>query len=302
MTGTLGLAFAAGMLATVSPCGLAMLPAFMAYYVGTDSSATSGHFGRADMLRRSVDGLRTGITVSAGFIAVFVATALVVTAGLRSVVEAVPWIAVAVGVALMAVGLALLAGRRIGVGLNSSRITREGRGSRSMLAYGAAYAVASLSCSLGVMLALIGQALSTSSTTELLGVYSAFAAGNATILVLLALSTAVASGGLARVLKRSSRYLPRVAGGVVLLSGLYMVVYWAPSLTGGGTSGALADRVMPTTGAINSFLESHTGTLAIVAVTAILAVVVWALWSARHHDEGPAEQDVSSPDQLVSSD
>ncbi len=299
MTGTLGLAFGAGMLATVSPCGLAMLPAFLAYYVGTDSSGT---VGRGEVLRRSVYGLRTGVVVSLGFIAVFIATALVVTAGLRSVVEAVPWVAVGVGVVLVAVGLALLAGRRVGVTLNSSRISREGRGPGSMLAYGAAYAVASLSCSLGVLLALIGQALTTSSTTRLLGVYTAFAAGNATVLVLLALSAALASGGLAKVLKQSSRYLPRVTGGIVVLSGLYMVVYWMPALTGGSTNRTLASKVMPTTGAINDFLRAHTGTLGVVAVTAILTIVVWALWSARHVQAGVTEaDDAASNDQMVKS-
>ena len=286
------------MLATVSPCGLAMLPGFLGYYIGTDGSAAEGGRSGAQVLRRSLQALRTGLVVSLGFVAVFVVTALVVAAGLRSVLDAVPWIAVAVGVVLVGAGLVMLAGRRVGVSLRFNPLRNNGRCPVAMLSYGAAYAVASLSCSLGVLLALIGGSLSASTTMSLLRVLTSFAAGSATILVLLALSAGLASGGLVRMLQQSSRYVSRVAGGIVVLSGLYMVVYWVPALGGGSNNRALAGKVMPTTGAIQEILEAHTGFLGLLAVAAILVIVALAVRSSRRVEDETAAEDPAAAQEL----
>lgn len=292
MTGNLWLAFGVGMLATVSPCGIAMLPAFLAYYIGTDEAA-SGGVGRTATLRRTVGGLSTGAIVSVGFISIFVTTAILVTSGLKSVTDAIPWIAVVVGIALMAAGLAMAVGRRLAFSLDSSKLTREGRGPTSMLAYGAAYGVASLSCGLGAMLAVIGTALRTSSASELVGVYTAFALGSAVILMLLSLSAAVASDSLIRILDRSSRYIPTIAGVIVFLSGIYMVAYWGPAALGGKRNGTLMNAVMPTTGKLHEFFKANTGALAVVAVGAIVAVLVYAY---LHRDALHADADDDARD------
>ena len=300
MNGSVGVAFGAGMLATVSPCGLAMLPGFLAYYIGTDGAATEGGRSGAQVLQRSLRALRTGLVVSLGFVAVFVVAALVVTVGLRSVLDAVPWIAVAVGVVLVGAGLVMLSGRRMGVSLRFNPLRNDGRGPIAMLSYGAAYAVASLSCSLGVLLALVGGSLSVSTTMSLLRVLTSFAAGSATILVLLALSAGLASGGLVRMLQQSSRYVSRVAGGIVVLSGLYMVVYWVPALGGGSNNRTLAGKVMPTTGATHDLLEAHTGSLGLLAVAAILVIVALAVRSSRRVDDETAAEEPAVAQELSS--
>lgn len=296
MDQSLGIAFGAGMLATVSPCGLAMLPGFLAYYIGVDTAAAGGD---RQVLRRGARALRTGGLVSVGFVTVFLGTAVVVTAGLRSVLEAVPWLAVAVGLVLVAVGLVMLAGRRVGVSLRFNPLRTGGRGPLAMLSYGAAYAIASLSCALGALLALIGGGLTTTTTTGLLGAFGAFAAGSTTILVLLALSAGLASGGLVKALQRSSRYVSQVAGGIVVLSGIYMVAYWAPALSGGSSNQGLASEVMPVTGTIHDFFEAHTGALGILAVATIVLVLALAARSARrtsadtHADDESASKDAA---------
>ena len=55
MTGALGLAFLTGMLATVNPCGFAMLPTYLAYFIGSGTEA-----GRK---RPLLAGLRAGVAV-----------------------------------------------------------------------------------------------------------------------------------------------------------------------------------------------------------------------------------------------
>ncbi|HRZ40226.1 MAG TPA: aminotransferase class I/II-fold pyridoxal phosphate-dependent enzyme, partial [Candidatus Omnitrophota bacterium] len=72
------------------------------------------------------------------------------------------------------------------------------------------YALASLSCTFGVILAVIAQAQATYSYAGLLLVFGVYAAGSATVLLLLALATAAAGSGLTRHVARLARHGPRV--------------------------------------------------------------------------------------------
>jgi cytochrome c-type biogenesis protein len=171
VTATLAFAFAAGMLSTVNPCGFAMLPAFLAYYLGVDDTPTGAAPAGGRLIRRAVQGLAAGLLVSVGFAGVFTLTGLLVAAGLRSVIGAVPWIAVLIGILLGAIGLALLTGRHLGVRLNPARLARSGRGPGAMLGFGAAYAIASLSCTLAVLLAVVAQALATTNLAATAAVF-----------------------------------------------------------------------------------------------------------------------------------
>jgi cytochrome c biogenesis protein CcdA len=283
VSGSFAFAFAAGMLSTVNPCGFAMLPAFLAYYIGRDDpSAPQG------AVRRALVGLRAGLLVSVGFAGVLTLAGLLVAFGLRSLIGAVPWVAVLVGVLLVGLGIALLAGRHVGFTVNSSRIARQGRGPGAMLAFGAAYGVASLSCTLAVLLAVIGQALATGSAASLVGIFAAYAAGAATVLVLLALSSALASGLLARILHRTARYVPRIAGAVLLLSGGYLVVYWAPALVTGRANEALAGTGSGISSALTGFLSSNIGLIAAAALAAVAVIVISALLvRARNRSRAP---------------
>ncbi|MBA3799971.1 MAG: cytochrome c biogenesis protein CcdA, partial [Geodermatophilaceae bacterium] len=84
-------AYGVGMLALVSPCGFTMLPAFLAYNI-----ADNGSVSRSGT-RRLTRALAVGLAVSLGFAGTFLISGLLVSAGLRSLVEAVPWFGVVVG-------------------------------------------------------------------------------------------------------------------------------------------------------------------------------------------------------------
>src|SRR5688500_16840269 len=120
-------AFGAGMLSTVNPCGFAMLPAFIAYYLGDDDSDSDNGNGPVPFATRLGQGLSVGAAVSAGFAGVFAVAGLLVAFGLRSLVSAVPWAAVVIGVVLVVLGLAMLAGRQVKITLRKNIGPGEGR-------------------------------------------------------------------------------------------------------------------------------------------------------------------------------
>ncbi|MEX1126909.1 MAG: cytochrome C biogenesis protein, partial [Acidimicrobiia bacterium] len=108
MTALLAAAFAAGMVATVNPCGFAMLPAYLGLFIG-DKGPSRG------------SALIVGGAVSIGFVAVFVVAGLLVATGVRAVIGWIPWLAAVVGVGLIVVGVAELSGLHVFVRLPGVR-------------------------------------------------------------------------------------------------------------------------------------------------------------------------------------
>jgi cytochrome c-type biogenesis protein len=263
----LAFAFGAGMLATVNPCGFAMLPAFLAFRVGAEDDASRS------TPQRLAQGLRVGLVVSAGFAGVFTVAGLLVALGLRSLVSAVPWVAVVIGAVLVVLGLAMLAGRHVGLTINASGLSGAGAGLGRMAAFGAAYALTSLSCTLAVLLAVVAQALATASLASTLAVFAAYGAGAATVLMLLALSAAMASGALARSVRRLLPVASRLGGAVLTLSGLYLVAYWAPVLAGDRSGTFLTNGGGRLSGAVTNLVEGHQSLVLAAAVAAVATAV-----------------------------
>lgn len=102
-----------------------------------------------------------GLAVSAGFAAVFTVAGLLVAAGLRSLVGAMPWVAAATRWGPRAAGSGQFTGRHVGVRVGTGWLSRSGTGVGRMAALGAALAFSSLSCTLAVLLAEVAQALAT---------------------------------------------------------------------------------------------------------------------------------------------
>ena len=91
MIGTpMALAFTAGMFAVVNPCGFAMLPAYLSFFLGDDADDAPG----PGVLRAVV----VGMSVSAGFAALFAVIGLLVRHVSDQVLRWTPWLSVVIGV------------------------------------------------------------------------------------------------------------------------------------------------------------------------------------------------------------
>lgn len=224
----LALAFTAGLVATVNPCGFAMLPAYLSWYLGTD--ATSGDLSRplADRLGRA---LAVGGTVSIGFLVVFGIAGTLITAGVRSFVDYVPWVAMVIGAALTVLGLALLAGRQLSLALPKPQAGTTNRQLRSMLVFGASYAVASLSCTLPVFLAVVASTFTRSDLASGVATFVAYAVGMSVVLITVTIALAVAQHSLVNRLRSLARHVNRAAGALLVVAGGYIVYYWAFNLS-----------------------------------------------------------------------
>ncbi len=218
-------AFAAGLVATINPCGFAMLPAYLSYFMGLDDE---GPRGRGTSVAR---GLAVGATVSAGFFLVFGVSGALVNAGFRSIIDYVPWVALAIGVALAVLGAAMLFfGFQLNVALPHLDRGGSSRRYRSVFLFGVSYAVASLSCALPVFLAVTGAASATPTFLSGVLTYLVYGLGMAMLLVVLTIALAVTKEGVLRRMRALLPHIGRVSGAILVLSGAYITAYWATNL------------------------------------------------------------------------
>lgn len=218
-------AFMAGMLATVNPCGFAMLPAYVSYYLG----AKEPEFGDRPVFHRLVRSLLLGLAITAGFVLLFGAVGLVISAGGRALIRLVPWAAAGIGLVLILIGVALLWGRRLHVPTVNIGVARA-PGWRGIFLFGIGYAIASLSCTLPIFLVVVGSTLATTGVLGGLIMFLAYALGMGTVLTAITVGTGLLKGAVARGLRQVVPYVERLSAVMLILAGSYILYYWLPQL------------------------------------------------------------------------
>lgn len=214
-------AFTAGMLATVNPCGWAMLPSFVAYYLGSEEAL----YEQKPPARRAVEGITLGLLITAGFLTVFATAGVVISTSLRIVMRFMPLMALVVGALLLLVGLWLLAGKALPLALPQPELDVRARNPRAVFLYGLAYGFASLSCTLPVFLAVVGASLTASGAASVAVMFAAYAAGMALVLMSVALGAALFKGAVAQWFRHFLPYVQRLGAMLLVGAGLYLLWY-----------------------------------------------------------------------------
>lgn len=286
---SLGFAFAAGLVAIVNPCGFAMLPAYLAWFVGDLRDRGGSALAAA---------LAIGAAVSAGFLVTFGVVGSIVAVGLRQAIGVLPWLALAVGVGVAGLGAWLLSGRELKVALPGLARGPGGSGIRAAAGFGVSYGVASLSCTLPVFLSVVAAATTQPTVLGAASVFLAYAAGMS--LVLLALAVALAFGRTALLgrLRAATGAFQRVAGGLLVVAGGYVAVFWAANLLAGqgpATASGPVAVVETVAGALATAISGAPALWGAVFVAVVAAGAVAAL-RARRRRGAASEQPQASRD------
>ena len=272
MTDSLILALTAGMVAALNPCGFALLPAYLTLLVRR--TAGGNPVGRA---------LGATAAMTAGFVAVFGAFGLVMVPLAISLGTFLSWATVVVGVALVLLGVWLLSGRELLV-----RLPRLGGGAptggpASMVAYGVAYAVASLSCTIAPFLAVTTSTFRLQSTPAGIAVFVAYALGMGLVVGVLAVSVALAQDGLVWRLRGAMPYVNRISGVLLVVAGAYVTYYgvYEIRLAGGRISDdPVVGAATAVQGAVSRFV-TDVGPWVVLAVLAVLVATGLAIRRVR---------------------
>ncbi len=283
-------AFAAGLVATVNPCGFAMLPAYLSYFLGLDDRATPEVEGGG-----IVRGLLVGAVVSAGFLFVFGVAGALVSLGVRSIIDFIPWLAIVVGVFIAILGAAMVFGYEPTFTLPKLNRGADSRRLSSMFVFGVSYAIASLSCALPVFLAVVAAASATSNFVSALATFVVYGLGMSMFLVVLTLALSVGKDGLARKLKRILPYVSRVSGAVLLVVGVYITWFWISNLNNplAAQTGTVqfVERIQTW---VADQLGSRPALWAAVFGFVVIAAVGYAIWT-RSRRRSTASLHLASP-------
>ncbi len=216
----LALAFSAGMVATVNPCGFAMLPAYLSFFLGLEGGA-----GDEDRRAGVARALAVGAAVTLGFVAVFTVIGALISHLSLAVEDWFPWMTIVVGVAVLLLGIALLAGFELRLALPHLERGGRERTLPSMFVFGVSYAVASLSCTLPVFLSVVAGTFSRTNATSGVAMYVLFALGMGLVLTVLTVALALARVSIVHRLRSILPLISRVSGGLLVLAGAYFAWY-----------------------------------------------------------------------------
>ncbi len=212
-------AFGAGMLATVNPCGFAMLPAYLSFFAGMDEPGS-----RTKAVMRA---LLVGLVLTAGFILVFLVFGILLSSVKKQIDTFAPWLTVGFGIVLFALGVAMLRGY-----VPVLRIPKLDRGGESttlpsMFLYGVSFAIASLSCAMAPFLAAVAGTSTGENGNHVnaLAHYLAYGLGMGLVVTVLTLAVALAKNSLVNRMRSVLPYFNRIAGALLVIAGLYVAYY-----------------------------------------------------------------------------
>ncbi len=221
-----GYAFGAGMVTTVSPCGIAMLPAYVSLYLG----AEEGGFRARSSLRRSARALTMSGVVTLGFVVFFGIMGAILSLGGQFLLTFIPWVAVIIGVALILLGIYLLTGGHFYTNLPARLAGRLGKngslGVKGFLIFGIAYGIAALSCTLPVFLVVVGSALAMKGFTSGLLQFVSYALGMGAVIAIVTIGSVLFKETVNRWLRRLVPVVARLSGLLLVFAGGYILYFW----------------------------------------------------------------------------
>lgn len=221
-----GYSFSAGMVTTVNPCGIAMLPVYISLNLGSQEEG----FWFQSVHRRIARAMVMSGIVTLAFVALFGVLGVIVSLGGQSLFTAVPWLAVAIGAALILLGIYLLLGGHFYINLPAQlagRISSRGDfGIKGFLVFGITYGISALSCALPVFLVVVGGAIAIKGVASGLLQFVSYALGMGFIIILITLGSALFKETVNRWLHRLVPIVVKISSLLLIFAGGYILHYW----------------------------------------------------------------------------
>ncbi|MBZ0305960.1 MAG: hypothetical protein K8I82_07830 [Anaerolineae bacterium] len=213
-------AFSAGILASINPCGFAMLPTFITFYLARDSNQEP-----IELHQRLLRAFLLGIWVTGGFLLVFVTVGIIFAVGGRALIEITPLIGIIVGIILILAGLQSLLRDGLPLPIPIPEFSTKSKSPKAMFMYGIAYATVSLSCTLPIFLSVFAGSLVLDQWTSAVALFFAYSFGMGTVITTLALATALFQGAILQYLRRIIPHVKMISSVALIITGIYLVYY-----------------------------------------------------------------------------
>jgi len=233
--------------------------------------------------------LTVSAALTAGFVLVFGLFGLIVSPLAIRLERYLPWATVVIGIGLVGLGVALLAGRQLV--LSIPKLQRGGSDGTlgSMFLFGVSYAVASLSCTIGPFLAVTTSTFRSDNWLAGLAVFVTYGLGMGLVIAILTVAVALAKSGIVHRFRALLPVMNRVAGGFLLVAGAYVAYYgwYEIRVLDGAIGDPIVDRAIRIqTWLQNTIVPDDPWTFVLIATGALTATILTARL-VRRRREGP---------------
>ena len=267
---------AAGLIAAFNPCGFAMLPAYLSYFLGLESDNSD---------EREVgilNGLKVSLTLSLGFVFVFAIIGILTNTIISeaSIEKQAGYITLGIGIILVLVGVAMVAGYHPVLNVPRIHLGTSNRQLPSIFLFGISYAFVSIGCSAPIFFLTVGGSFSRDGIINGSAVFISYALGMSIVITVLTVGISIARSSITEKYKSIMKYLNPISGIFLSISGFFLSAYgwWEIQVSRGnyGTN-PLVDLSLRGSGRLSNWVNDvGGGRFAMACLMIVVGILVWA--------------------------
>jgi cytochrome c-type biogenesis protein len=228
----LGLAFLAGMSAAVNPCGFILLPTYLGLILNENNH------GQDIQETNYFHLIQIALFVTLGFIIIFATIGFSISFGARSIIqELTSFITITIGVIFIFIGIISLNNDTkiylnwpvvIAAKFGDPRNTKYPKFINYLL-FGMSYAIASISCTLPIFLAVIGVSLTNNNLTDIAKQFVLYSLGMGFVISITTLVVASLENSILKHMTKFTKWFQYASSTIMILAGSYLIFYWTSS-------------------------------------------------------------------------
>lgn len=208
-------AFLAGLQSFFAPCSIALIPAYVGYYVRERP-------GNHSKFQELFFGLKAGIFSSLGLLSVYSVFGILFALLGQVIAPFMPWIELITGSILLFLGSSTLLGYEFAI-RPPVIIQVKSNGVRRFYFFGLAYALGAIGCTLPIFLLVIFQALAQKGFMGGIITFLIYSFAMVLLMIVFSLVAAVSKTAISLFMNRYIAIIQKTAGVLILLAGVYLV-------------------------------------------------------------------------------
>lgn len=222
----LGFAFIAGIAAFFSPCPFAVFPAYIAYYLNTE---TEEH---GEGKTRWQHALKIGSIMSLGIFSFYLIIGVILAIFGTALASYINWLKLAIIPLFFILGAVLLSGKSFGMG-KLDKLTgifteraRKGKHFFNIYLYGVVYGIAAAACHLPILLVLALFPILAGNFIAGFATFVVYALGVSLLLIVFTILASQKKKFLVDNLGLYGERIKKVAGVILILTGIYLISFY----------------------------------------------------------------------------
>jgi hypothetical protein len=178
-----------------------------------------------------------------------------------------------IGLVLVGLGISMLFGWKPSFATSIPGAKKD-HSTRAMFVFGVGYAIASIGCTIGLLTTAILGSISTNGFAS--GVISIvmYGLGMSLLVTALTVTLAAAKTGLSKMLKRSLRYIDKVAAGFIAVTGVYLTWYWYGAISERSSLGNVVSNVENWQNSVSLWIQQIGATRLALIFAAVIGVAL----------------------------